>query len=140
VVGKAGTAVVERAEIVHEIEQQSALAVSDKVMRLEQVREQVQMWRRMGLKPGFISGSFKQLSPQNLAALEQARAGCDRLVVVVKSDSTLQREGLSTPPDQSARAYLLASTVFSDAVVIDNDGAPEQFLDAGQDAWVLSAN
>jgi D-beta-D-heptose 7-phosphate kinase/D-beta-D-heptose 1-phosphate adenosyltransferase len=140
VVGKAGTAVVERAEIVHEIEQQSALAVSDKVMRLEQVREQVQMWRRMGLKPGFISGSFEQLSPQNLAALEQARAGCDRLVVVVKSDSTLQREGLSTPPDQSARAYLLASTVFSDAVVIDNDGAPEQFLDAGQDAWVLSAN
>jgi bifunctional ADP-heptose synthase (sugar kinase/adenylyltransferase) len=45
--------------------------------------------------------------------LEKARAHCDRLVVGLESEGAPK-----AVQDQAARAYVLASLVFSDAVVI----------------------
>lgn len=129
VVAKTGTAVVDRSEIVHEIENQSALVAHDKVLRLEEAAERAQLWRRMGVKIGLIFGSFERLSPDDLAVLERLRQGCDRLVVAIKGDRALMCAGVAaTFPDQRARAYLLASTVFSDAVIICDDLTPEGIL------------
>ena len=58
VVGKVGTAVVDREEIVHEIEHQSAFVASDKIVRLDQAIQRARMWTRNHLKVGFISGVF----------------------------------------------------------------------------------
>jgi D-beta-D-heptose 7-phosphate kinase/D-beta-D-heptose 1-phosphate adenosyltransferase len=113
VVGKMGTAVVERSEIVREIEQESALSASDKVLRPEEAGERARMWKRMGMRIGFVFGAFDQLSRNEMVLLEKARAQCDRLVVGLQSDAI---DGLLQ--DQGSRAYVVASLVFSDAVVI----------------------
>jgi D-beta-D-heptose 7-phosphate kinase/D-beta-D-heptose 1-phosphate adenosyltransferase len=150
VVGKVGTAVVDRSEIIHEIEHQSALLASDKILRLAETKERRQMWRRMGLRVGFIFGPFSHMSPDDINALEKARAGCDRLLVAVQNDRSLMQNGVTSGHDQSASAYLLASMVFSDAVIMCNSQTPEKFLadlqpdvvftaPANQDApWVKS--
>ena len=127
VVGKVGTAVVERSEIVHEIEHQSALIASDKVLRPDEANERARMWRRMGLKIGFVYGTFDMLSPDDLVMLERTRAGCDRLVIAIRSDSSLQP---APQQDQRTRAYVLASMVFSDAVIISEDKNPDALLSA----------
>jgi D-beta-D-heptose 7-phosphate kinase/D-beta-D-heptose 1-phosphate adenosyltransferase len=113
VVGKMGTAVVDRSEIVNEIEQQSALSASDKVLRAEEAGERARMWKRMGLRIGFVFGLFDRISQADLMLLEKARTHCDRLVVGLESDSAA-----AAVQDQAVRAYVLASLVFSDAVVI----------------------
>lgn len=129
VVGKIGTAVVDKSEIVHEIEHQSALTASDKVLRPDQANERARMWKRMGLKIGFVFGTFDALLPEDLARLEQARAGCDRLIVALQSDASLALAGALKPrQDQRTRAYVISATVFSDAVIICDDQAPDKLL------------
>jgi D-beta-D-heptose 7-phosphate kinase/D-beta-D-heptose 1-phosphate adenosyltransferase len=131
VVGKTGTAIVERSEIVHEIENQSAAVANDKVLQLNEATERAAMWHRMGLKIGLIFGSFERLSPEELSVVEKARRDCDRLVVAIQGDKTLSVNGETAAfPDQRARAYLLASTVFSDAVIICDNLTPERVLSA----------
>ena len=138
VVGKIGTAVVDRSEIVHEIENQSALIASDKVLRPDEANERARMWRRMKLKIGFIFGTFDQLLPDDLPLLEKARTGCDRLVIGLRSDAALRHSGMPEPKqDQRTRAYVLASMVFSDAVIICDDDGPEKLL-AGLKPDVIS--
>lgn len=133
VVGKSGTAVVDRSEIVHEIEHQSTLIASDKILRPDEAGERVRMWRRMHLKIGFLYGAFDSLTPEQLEAFERARAACDRLVIAVQSDSALaQNKAARAIQDQRTRAYFLASMVFSDAVIVSDDPTPEKLLAALQ--------
>lgn len=131
VVGKIGTAVVDRSEIVHEIEHQSTLIASDKVLRPDEANERARMWRRMRLKIGFIFGNFDTLTPADLELLEKARGECDRLVIGVQSDNALGGIGMpQAAQDQRTRAYVLASMVFSDAVIICDDETPQKLLSA----------
>jgi len=131
VVGKIGTAVVERSEIVHEIEHQSSLTASDKVLRPDVAAERARMWKRARLKMGFVFGTFDMLSPDDLEALEKARASCDRLVIALRSDAVIRQAGDAAPmQDQRSRAYVMASMVFSDAVIICEDATPEKLISA----------
>ncbi len=116
VVGKVGTAVVDRSEIVHEIEHQSALIASDKILRPDQAAERIRMWKRNGLNVSYLRGVFDQLSPADLEQLEKTRNSCDRLVIAIQSDAASK-----TSQDQRTRAYVLATTVFTDAIVITDD-------------------
>jgi D-beta-D-heptose 7-phosphate kinase/D-beta-D-heptose 1-phosphate adenosyltransferase len=123
VVGKIGTATVDKSEIVHEIEHQSALIASDKVLRPDAAQERARMWRRMGLRIGFVFGVFDGLSPADLELLEKARAGCDRLVVALQSDSSLANSAALKPSqNQRTRAYVLSS------IIICDDESPDKLL------------
>lgn len=129
VVGKIGTAVVEKSEIVHEIEHQSALIASDKVLRPDEVNERARMWRRMGLRIGFVFGIFDRLEPEDLILLEKLRGECDRLIIALKSDTAIAHSAVQqVKQDQRTRAYVLSSMVFSDAVVICDDETPEKLV------------
>jgi D-beta-D-heptose 7-phosphate kinase/D-beta-D-heptose 1-phosphate adenosyltransferase len=129
VVGKIGTAVVERSEIVHEIEHQSALTASDKVLRPDEVDERARIWKQMKLRIGLVFGVFDQISVDDLTLLEKARGYCEKLVIAVQSDSALQQAGVKTPvQDQRSRAYVLASMVFSDAVVVCDEQSVDKLL------------
>ncbi len=116
-VGKVGTAVVDRSEIIHEIEHESAIAASSKILRLTEATERLRTWKKLGRRVGFIHGAFDPLSSQHLELLEQARSRWDRLVV-----------GL-TGKDH-ARALLLASMAAVDVVVICNPQSPEELIEA----------
>ena len=129
VVGKIGTAVVDRSEIVHEIEHQSALSASDKVLRPDEATERARIWKQMKLRIGLVFGAFDQVSVDDLALLEEARGHCDRLVIALQSDSAVEQAGLKAPvQDQRSRAYVLASMVFSDAVVVCDEQTVDKLL------------
>jgi D-beta-D-heptose 7-phosphate kinase / D-beta-D-heptose 1-phosphate adenosyltransferase len=120
VVGKAGTAVVDRTEIIHEVQHQSAIRASDKVMRMEEAISLARSWAHAGLKVGFTEGSFDLLHPGHLKLLETARAHCDRLLVGLHGDECIERRRGPARPvqNQTARALVLASLNCVDAVVM----------------------
>ena len=120
VVGKVGTAVASRAEIVSEIEGESPAAVAGKIFPLPDAVERVRSWQRSGRRVGFAHDSFNPLTTRHLEALEEARSRCDRVAVAL------------TQPDRekSARAFLLASLAFVDAVVICDSHSVVQVAEA----------
>jgi D-beta-D-heptose 7-phosphate kinase/D-beta-D-heptose 1-phosphate adenosyltransferase len=129
VVGKSGTAVVDRSEIVLEIERQSALTARDKMLRPEEAGERARIWKQMKWRIGLVVGVFDQISIKDLELLEKARGCCERLVIALLSDTALRNAGLNAPvQDQRSRAYALASMVFSDAVVICDQQTVDNLL------------
>jgi D-beta-D-heptose 7-phosphate kinase/D-beta-D-heptose 1-phosphate adenosyltransferase len=130
VVGRAGTAVVERAGIIEEIRRRSATKANDKVLQLEDAVELARTWRQSGLCVGFTNGCFDLLHPGHLKVLETARAHCDRLLVGLNSDRSVKRlKGESRPvQSESARALILASLSCVDGVVIFEEGTPKELI------------
>jgi D-beta-D-heptose 7-phosphate kinase/D-beta-D-heptose 1-phosphate adenosyltransferase len=125
VVGKVGTAVAGRAEIINEIERESAIAAGGKILRASQALERVQVWRRMGWRIGFLHGAFHPLSTEHLESLEGARSRCDRLVIGL----TVASNGSGSAKDSYAQAFLLASLVHVDAVVICDAESPSELME-----------
>ncbi len=120
VVGKVGTAVASRGEIVSEIEGESPAAVGGKILRLPEAVERVRSWQRSGRRVGFAHDNFNPLTTRHLESLEQARSRCDRVVAAL------------TQPDREkhARAFLLASLALVDAVVICDSQSVAQVVEA----------
>jgi bifunctional ADP-heptose synthase (sugar kinase/adenylyltransferase) len=81
------------------------------------------MWQRNRLKVGLILDVFDEITAQDLERLEKARAGCDRLVIAIPKDDSARQ-------DQRTRAYVLASLVFSDAVLVTNEKSAQHLLSA----------
>jgi D-beta-D-heptose 7-phosphate kinase / D-beta-D-heptose 1-phosphate adenosyltransferase len=132
VVGRAGTAVVERTGIIEEIRRRSATKAVDKVLPLEAAAELAQAWKQSGLRVGFTNGCFDLLHPGHLKVLETARAHCDRLLVGLNSDRSVKRlKGDSRPvQDEMARALVLASLACVDGVVIFDEDTPIELIRA----------
>ena len=67
-------------------------------------------WRAQDLRIGFTNGVFDLLHPGHIKVLAQARAACDRLVVGLNSDASVQRlKGKDRPiQGEHARAEVLA--------------------------------
>jgi D-beta-D-heptose 7-phosphate kinase / D-beta-D-heptose 1-phosphate adenosyltransferase len=132
VVAKAGTAVVDRPEMIHEVQHRSAIRASDKVMRVEEAVALARSWAHAGLKVGFTEGSFDLLHPGHLKLLETAQQHCDRLLVALDSDQAVERrKGASRPvQNQMARALVLASLNCVDAVVLVADHDPLELINS----------
>ena len=132
VVGKIGTAVAREGDLLAALSPQgSALR---KVVSREAATEQVERWRRRGWRTGFTNGCFDLLHPGHVHLLEQARAGCDRLVVGLNSDASVRRlKGAARPVQpEAARAAVLASLSAADLVVVFEEDTPEELLQALQ--------
>jgi D-beta-D-heptose 7-phosphate kinase/D-beta-D-heptose 1-phosphate adenosyltransferase len=129
-VGRRGTAVVRRADILHEIHRRSVVNADDKILSVDEALDRVQAWKRAGLKTGFTNGCFDLLHPGHVALLEAARAHCDRLLVAVNSDASTRRlKGPGRPvQDEYARALVLASLRPVDAVVMFSDDTPLELI------------
>ncbi|MEI7606000.1 MAG: D-glycero-beta-D-manno-heptose-7-phosphate kinase [Rhodospirillaceae bacterium] len=126
VVGKVGTAVVRRAELLAAYHHQEWVAGEAKVLPLEGAVDRAERWRRQGRRIGFTNGCFDLLHPGHVSLLQQARAACDRLVVGLNSDESVRRLKGETRPVQSelARATVLASMASVDLVVIFGEDTP----------------
>lgn len=123
VVGKIGTAVVDRTEIIREIERDSAVAAAGKILGPAEALERQRIWRRAGARTGFAYGPFHPLSAKHLRLLELVRSRCGRLI------AGLAVENSSIAPEEiRARALLLASLLQVDAVVIC-DHEPHKFIE-----------
>lgn len=126
VVGKSGTAVVTPAELIEaEMSQHAALAHS-KVTPLDELADQVEAWKRQGLKVGFTNGCFDILHRGHVAYLAQARSWCDRLVVALNTDASVRRlKGEGRPVnDLDSRAAVIGGLASVDRVTAFDDPTP----------------
>jgi D-beta-D-heptose 7-phosphate kinase/D-beta-D-heptose 1-phosphate adenosyltransferase len=126
-VGKVGTAVVDRAEIIREIDHESAAASpAEKLRTLEQVDCWVESERAAGHRIGFTCGAFDLMHAGHAQYLAEARALCDRLLVAVNSDVSIQSYKNPLRPINSwkERAFLVAALASTDCVTVLEDDRP----------------
>ena len=132
VVAKVGTAVVRPSEILQAFHAMELSAAEDKVADGDALLDHVARWRRGGLRVGFTNGCFDLLHPGHVALLQKARDACDRLVVGLNSDASVERlKGAGRPiQGEAARAAVLASMACVDSVVVFGEDTPLQLIEA----------
>jgi len=131
VVGKVGTAVVRPEEVLRSLHSREILAGEEKLLDAESLSERVARWRNSGLKVGFTNGCFDLLHPGHISLLRQARSACDRLIVAINSDLSVQRlKGPGRPvQNEAARAVVLASLESVDRIVVFNEDTPLKLIE-----------
>lgn len=132
-VGKVGTAVVDRSEIIHEIELESPRSrdFADKILTVEQVDAWVEAKRAAGHRIGFTCGAFDLMHAGHAQYLAEARALCDSLLIAVNSDASIQRYKNPLRPINpwKERALLVAALASSDCVTILEDDRPLSLIE-----------
>lgn len=131
-VAKPGTATVTRAELAAALHREEVLAIDSKVMELEPALARIAAWRARGHQVGFTNGCFDLIHPGHVRLLAAARAQCDRLVVALNSDASVQRlKGPDRPvQNEAARATVMASMAAADLVVVFDEDTPERLIRA----------
>lgn len=130
-VGKQGTASVSTAELRRKILPHAYLAAEEKIVPAGgDVETHLQDWRRQGLRVGFTNGCFDILHPGHVKVLTAARGACDRLIVGLNSDASVQRlKGEGRPvQNETARAEVLAALEAVDLVAIFEEDTPIRLI------------
>jgi D-beta-D-heptose 7-phosphate kinase/D-beta-D-heptose 1-phosphate adenosyltransferase len=130
VVAKQGTATVNQTELIAALHRQELLALDDKIVPAPAAVEKLAAWRRGGARIGFTNGCFDLIHPGHVRLLNKARARCDRLVVGLNTDASVQRLKGPTRPVQSemARATVMASIGAVDLVVLFDEDTPLELI------------
>jgi D-beta-D-heptose 7-phosphate kinase/D-beta-D-heptose 1-phosphate adenosyltransferase len=131
-VGKRGTATVTLSELRKKILPHASLAAEEKIAAsLDDLDAHLAEWRAQGLRVGFTNGCFDILHPGHVRVVTQARAACDRLIVGLNSDASVQRlKGADRPvQDERARAEVLAALEAVDLVVIFAEDTPLKLIE-----------
>ena len=132
VVGKVGTAAVEKSELIDALHGRDRSGAGSKLASFEAALERIARWRRKGLRIGFTNGCFDILHPGHVSLFDQARGACDRLVVGLNSDASVARlKGAGRPIQaEAARAAVLGSVASIDLVVVFADDTPMKLIEA----------
>jgi len=133
VVSKPGTATATVQEVLRELDagdHEEDAPPPDGVRPLQEIEALVARWKAQGLQVGFTNGCFDILHPGHVSLLAQARAGCDRLVVALNTDASVQRlKGPSRPVNPlDGRARVLAALRYVDAVVAFDEATPIELI------------
>tara|TARA_B100001989_G_scaffold239839_1_gene204396 strand:+ start:267 stop:1781 length:1515 start_codon:yes stop_codon:yes gene_type:complete len=133
VVTKVGTAPIRLGELKEALEHRH-IGKEEKTIRKafistwHEAEEIVKRWKAKGLKVGFTNGCFDILHFGHVTYLQDARAKCDRLIVAVNTDRSVNiLKGPERPVhDENSRANVLASLAAVDMVVLFGAETPEQ--------------
>jgi D-beta-D-heptose 7-phosphate kinase / D-beta-D-heptose 1-phosphate adenosyltransferase len=131
VVGKRGTATVTATELRGRILPSAVLAAEEKVVfDWSILDERIAQWRRGGLRLGFTNGCFDILHPGHIKLLAEAHAACDRLIVGLNSDASVERLKGEGRPMQNvhARAEVLAAIEAVDLIVVFDQDTPLELI------------
>jgi D-beta-D-heptose 7-phosphate kinase/D-beta-D-heptose 1-phosphate adenosyltransferase len=132
-VGKPGTATVGHDELLGVLHVEELLASDRKVAASwEEAAARTAAWRARGLRVGFANGCFDLIHPGHIHLLREARAACDRLVVALNTDESVQRLKGPTRPvqNETARATVMASLAPVDLVVLFEQETPLELVRA----------
>jgi len=126
VVSKIGTASVHPQELLAAMHGAAWHEGERNVLTGDAAAERVGRWKRDGHSVGFTNGCFDLLHPGHIHLLRQSRGQCDRLIVGLNSDESVERlKGPDRPiQNEVARATVLASLEFVDAVVVFGEDTP----------------
>jgi D-beta-D-heptose 7-phosphate kinase/D-beta-D-heptose 1-phosphate adenosyltransferase len=134
VVAKRGTATASQGELLVEL---SGGRFGGGLMGAIPLEEAVALrarWAADKLSVGFTNGCFDLLHPGHISLLRQASAACDRLIVGLNTDASVQRLKGPTRPVQSqdSRAAVMAAVKGVDAVVLFGEDTPLEAIAALQ--------
>lgn len=103
---------------------------ADKIFSREGLLHQVQAWKQAGQRLVFTNGCFDILHLGHVDYLEKARGLGDKLIVGVNTDASVSRlKGPSRPlQDEMSRARIMASLLFTDAVVLFDEETPYELI------------
>lgn len=130
VIAKAGTSTATIAEIQQELQAQDSGETSSiltpELLSLDTLTLQVRKWRQQGYKIGFTNGCFDILHSGHVSLLKTARSHCDRLVVALNSDHSIQRlKGPDRPINPlPERAKLIGALRYVDAIIAFEEDTP----------------
>ncbi|CAK7192840.1 Bifunctional protein HldE [Commensalibacter sp. Nvir] len=136
VVGKAGTSTATIKEVIAELQAQQEHSVhtvlSPELFSLNEVIEQINTWRNQNLKIGFTNGCFDILHPGHVDLLKIARDHCDRLIVALNTDKSVQLLKSAKRPINtlSNRAQIIAAVRYVDCVVSFDEETPFNLIAA----------
>ncbi len=102
------------------------MSITDKILTLPQADAWVESERAAGRRIGFTCGAFDVLHAGHAQYLEQAKALCDRLLVAVNSDESIQRykDPLRPVNPWRERAFAVASLASCDRVTMLDEDRP----------------
>jgi D-beta-D-heptose 7-phosphate kinase/D-beta-D-heptose 1-phosphate adenosyltransferase len=126
VIGKIGTAPIERDELLQALSTERTLEQAHKICDIEEALRRVERWRASGERVVFTNGCFDLIHLGHVTFLERARREGDRLVVGVNSDRSVRSlKGPSRPViPAEERARVLAALECVDGVVIFDQDTP----------------
>lgn len=127
VVGKVGTAPIEKKEILAYCTSEDRTEFyASKVLSVAQLCDKRVRWQRRGLKVGFTNGCFDLLHSGHIKLLREAHERCDRLIVGLNSDASVKRLKGDSRPLQSEqdRALILSALEFVHGIVIFDEDTP----------------
>jgi D-beta-D-heptose 7-phosphate kinase/D-beta-D-heptose 1-phosphate adenosyltransferase len=132
VVGKLGTAPIDRNELVAELTQSSPVGSAEKVLSRERLLLRAQEWRATGQRLVFTNGCFDLLHVGHITLLEKCRAFGDKLILGINTDASVQRlKGPSRPiVNQQDRARVLAALASTDAITFFDEDTPLELIRA----------
>jgi D-beta-D-heptose 7-phosphate kinase / D-beta-D-heptose 1-phosphate adenosyltransferase len=130
VVGKVGTAPIEKYELLAALSSEIALHAQDKIVSRAELNSRVAQWRASSERVVFTNGCFDLLHVGHITLLEQSRRFGDRLIVALNSDASVS--GLKGPNrpivGEKERARVLAALAAVDAVVIFEEPTPLELI------------
>lgn len=133
VVGKSGTAWVTAAELMAAMLHKADSAVlHHKLAPLPTAVAVREDWARHGLVVGFTNGCFDIIHCGHINLLRKARERCDRLIVALNTDASVQRlKGPMRPMQpESARAEVIAALEAVDMVLLFDEDTPLALIEA----------
>ena len=121
VVSKLGTATATVDEVMQELNdgEEEGSAILPGLRTLPATLALVARWKQQGLKIGFTNGCFDVLHPGHVSLLKAARAQCDRLVVALNTDDSVERLKGPTRPVNGleSRCQVIAAIRYVDCTV-----------------------
>jgi D-beta-D-heptose 7-phosphate kinase / D-beta-D-heptose 1-phosphate adenosyltransferase len=132
VVGKAGTATIHPEELEKALLTERLHDSEQKIHTLQGLMGILQTWRHHGYKIGFTNGCFDLLHAGHIHSLKASKATCDRLIVGLNSDASIQRlKGKDRPiQTEDVRALVLSALEVVDAVVLFEEDTPLGLIQA----------
>ena len=135
VVGKVGTALVSREELLADLAADGGADVEDgRLLGLDDLVALRAWWRRQGLSVGVTNGCFDLVHPGHVSLVRQAAGACDRLVMALNTDASVRRlKGPNRPiQSEAARAEVVGALKGVAAVVLFDQDTPLELIAALQ--------
>ncbi|MDD3859615.1 MAG: D-glycero-beta-D-manno-heptose 1-phosphate adenylyltransferase [Bacteroidales bacterium] len=104
--------------------------IQSKIFSQDQLSISILNWKKENKKIVFTNGCFDLIHKGHIEYLARAKNFGDKLIIGLNSDNSVKRlKGEQRPINtQEARALLLASFVFTDAVVVFDEDTPEKII------------
>lgn len=119
VVNKEGTAICTKEELEAEVKKGKY-----KYYSLEEMKNQIDVWKQQNLTVGVINGCFDLLHAGHIHLIKEAKKHCDKLIILLNSNRSVTKLKGSDRPYNTTREMNLAAIPAVDAILIFDSTTP----------------